>query len=151
MWGNPTLGYLGDLRTRVFQQFCLVGWSLKSNSLAWLQDTPFGPRMPKRHQLVTDIGEVPVMEKMQDPKMCWAFLFPGHGVVVAVYPSHALISLQWYGSYPGFKRVILLHRSMIFPGIAARQRASDSSFIYPCRSKSSLNYAFAKGLVKLGL
>ena len=116
MWGNPTLGYLGDLRTRVFQQFCLVGWSLKSNSLAWLQDTPFGPRMPKRHQLVTDIGEVPVMEKMQDPKMCWAFLFPGHGVVVAVYPSHALISLQWYGSYPGFKRVILLHRSMIFPG-----------------------------------
>ena len=41
-----------------------------------------------------DIGEVPVMEKMQDPKMCWAFPLPGRGVVVAVYPSHALISLQ---------------------------------------------------------
>ena len=45
--GQP---HLGDLRTRVFQQFCLVGWSLKSNSLAWLQDTPFGPRMPKRYR-----------------------------------------------------------------------------------------------------
>ena len=90
------------------------------------------------------------MEKMQDPKMCWAFPLPGRGVVVAVYPSHALISLQWYGSYPGFKRVILLHCSIIFQ-VAARQRASDSSFIYPGQSKSSLNYAFAKGLVELGL
>ena len=90
------------------------------------------------------------MEKMQDPKMCWAFPLPGRGVVVAVYPSHALISLQWYGSYPGFKRVILLHCSIIFQ-VTARQRASDSSFIYPGQSKSSLNYAFAKGLVELGL
>ena len=40
----------------------------------------------QRHQLVTDIGEVPVMEKMQDPKMCWAFPLPGRGVVLQCIP-----------------------------------------------------------------
>ena len=90
MWATPLRG----LTNQGFSAVLLGGMILEEQLAGLTVRHTFGPWVPKRHQLVTDIGEVPVMEKMQDPKMCWAFPLPGRGVVVAVYPSHALISLQ---------------------------------------------------------